>query len=81
MTMNKKKKGPGRPVLEEVGGKRFMVHVTPDLLEAMNERARVEHLKDPKIKRADLVRFALAAYFFPPGKRRRPDQKREPAKE
>ena len=80
MTM-KKKRGRGRPVLEEVGGVRLMVHVTEEMLAAMNERARVEHLKDPKVKRADLIRFALAAYFFPPGKRRRPDQKREPARE
>jgi len=58
-----------------------MVHVTKEMLAAMNERARVEHLKDRKTKRADLIRFALAAYFFPPGKRRRPDQKREPTKE
>ena len=80
MTM-KKKPGRGRPKLEEVGGVRLMVHVTQEMLAAMNERAKVEHLNDPKVKRADLIRFALAAYFFPPGKRRRPDQKREPTKE
>ena len=80
MTM-KKKRGRGRPILEDVGGKRFNIHVTEEMRAAMDERTRVEQLKDPKIKRADLVRFALAAYFFPPGKRRRPDQKRGPAKE
>jgi hypothetical protein len=82
MTMkDKKKKGRGRPKLEDVGGVRRMVHITKEMLAAINERTKAEQLKDPKIKGADLIRFALAAYFFPPGKRRRPDQKREPSKE
>lgn len=81
MSMIKKIKGRGRPKLDEVGGVRQTIHVTQEMLAAMDEKTKAEQLKDPKIKRADLIRFALAAYFFPPGKRRRPDQKREKAKE
>lgn len=58
-----------------------MLHVTADMLATINERTRVEKLKDEKLKRADLLRFALSAYFYPPGKRRKLDPKREPTKE
>lgn len=77
----KKKQGRGRPMLEGEGGVRLMLHVTPDLLEAINEKTKAEKEKKPKIKRADVLRTALRAYFFPPGKRRVSDPKREPAKE
>ena len=77
----KKKPGRGRPMLEGEGGVRLMLHVTPDMLATIDERTRVEKQKDGKIKRADLLRYALAAYFYPPGKRRKLDSKREPTKE
>ena len=77
----KKKQGRGRPVLEGEGGIRLMVHVTQELLEAINEKTKAEQVKNPKRKRADVIRTALRAYFFPPGKRRVSDPKREPAKE
>jgi hypothetical protein len=77
----KKNQGRGRPMLEGEGGVRLMLHVTPDLLEAINERTKEAKLKDSKKKRADVLRTALRAYFFPPGKRRVSDPKREPAKE
>ncbi len=77
----KKKPGRGRPMLEGEGGVRLMLHVTPELLGAINEKTKAEQLKDPKIKRADVIRTALRAHFFPPGKRRVSDPKREPAKE
>ena len=77
----KKKQGRGRPILEGEGGVRLMLHVTPEMLANINERTRVEKLKNEKIKRADLLRYALAAYFYPPGKRRKLDTKREPTKE
>lgn len=80
MTM-KKKPGRGRPMLEGEGGIRMNIHVTQEMLDAINERTRVEKQKDQKLKRADLVRFALAAYFYPPGKRRKADPRREPARE
>ncbi len=77
----KNKPRRGRPILEGKGGIRLMVHVTQEMLEAMDEKARFEKLKDPKIKRADLIRYALAAYFYPPGKRRKADPKKEPTRE
>ncbi len=77
----KKKQGRGRPILEGEGGVRLMLHVTQDLLATINERTKVEKLKNEKIKRADLLRYALAAYFYPPGKRRKLDQKREPPRQ
>ena len=77
----KKKPGRGRPVLEGEGGIRLMVHVTQELLDAINERTKAEKLKDSRKKRADVIRTALRAYFFPPGKRRVSDPKREPSKE
>jgi hypothetical protein len=77
----KKKQGRGRPVLEGEGGIRLMLHVTSELLEAINEKTKAEQVKKPKTKRADVLRAALRAYFFPPGKRRVSDPKREPPKQ
>lgn len=77
----KNKPGRGRPMLEGEGGVRMMLHVTTELLEAIKERTKVEQLKDSRLKRADVIRTALRAYFFPPGKRRKLDPKREPSKE
>lgn len=80
MTM-KKKPGRGRPILEGEGGVRLMLHVTFELLEAINAKTKEAKEKKPKTKRADVLRTALRAYFFPPGKRRVSDPKREPTKE
>ncbi len=42
-----------------------MLHVTPEMLATINERTRVEKIKNEKIKRADLLRYALAGLFLP----------------
>jgi hypothetical protein len=76
----KKKQGRGRPILEGEGGVRLMLHVTPELLEAINEKTKAVKEKKPKTKRADVLRTALRAYFFPEGKRRVSDPKRESLK-
>lgn len=77
----KKKQGRGRPMLEGKGGVRLMLHVTHEMLAIINERTKFEQLSGEKVKRADLLRFAIVAYFYPKGKRRKLDQKRELTKE
>ena len=76
-----KKKGRGQPRLDgRRKGKRIMLHITRDLLGAIEARTKLAQIKDPKTKRADIIRNALFGHFFPEGKRRVLDRKMEPPK-
>jgi len=74
-----KKKGRGQPRLDgRRKGIRVMLHITRDLLVAIEARTKLEKIKDSKTKRADVIRNALYGHFFPEGKRRVLDRKMEP---
>jgi hypothetical protein len=73
-----KKKGRGQPRLDgRRKGIRIILHITRDLLGAINAKTKLAQIKDPKTKRADVIRNALFGHFFPEGKRRLLDQKME----
>ena len=71
-----KKRGRGQPRLDgRRRGIRLMIHITRDLLIAIDLQTKAAQKLDPKTKRADVIRDALYGHFFPVGKRRAADRK------